>query len=313
MRFLIRGRLFRLIPLGLAVGLGLIGYAGFALATSFGVTLTQYGPQPGAFTASLGDTVTFVNSDYLTHTVVERSIGLQSPPLGPGQSFTYVLTTSGRHTYRQEGKPEGVGQIVVLRTGSVTLKTSRRSVAYGSGAILTGTSSLPTFPVKIQQRLKGETRWSDLAAVTPAEDGSFTLPVQPQVGADYRANVFGDELLSPLVEIEVRPVLTLAAKRRTSPGGSLLTLTGRIVPEDAAKSMDLMRFDSRRQDWKRVLTRGISSNGRVTFRWRVEYGRTYLRVSVVKRGLARGYAEASSRSVLVKGTGTPPPKRRRHR
>jgi hypothetical protein len=315
MWFLFRGRNFRRVRLGVVACFGLLGLglAGYAFAASFSVTLTSGGPQPGIFTAALGDTVTFVNGDYLTHTVVDRSIGLQSPPLGPGQSWAYVLTTSGRHTYGQEGKPTGFGQIVVERTGTVTLKASRRSLAYGSGTVLNGTSSLPTFPVKIEQRAKGETQWNHLATVTPTPEGAFTLAIQPQTGAAYRAAVFDGELLSPSVDVDVRPVLTLAAKRRTGPGGSLLTLTARIAPEDAARSMELMRFDSQRQDWKRVQTRGVSSVGRVTFRWRIEYGRSLLRASVVKKGLARGYSEASSRPVLVKGTGTPPPKRRKGR
>lgn len=313
MGFLFRGRIFRSAPLGVAVALGLLGLAGYALAAGFTVTLTSGGPQPGVFTAALGDTVTFVNGDSVTHTVIDRQIGLQSPALGPGQSFAYVLTTSGRLSYQQEGKPDGIGQIVVLRTGAVTLKASRRSVPYGSGAILTGTTSLPAFPVKIQQKVKGDTRWNDLGTATPTPEGSFTLGIQPQTGAEYRAAVFDDELLSPPVDVDVRPLLTLAARPRTARAGSLVTLTARIVPADAARSMELMRFDSRRQSWKRVLTRGVSASGRVTFRWRVEYGRSLLRASVVNRALARGFAEASSRSVLVKGTGTPPRKRGRGR
>jgi hypothetical protein len=310
--FLIRGRIFNWAPFGAAVALGLLGLAGYAFAASFGVTLTLDGPQPGVFTAALGDTVTFVNGDSATHTVIARPIGLQSPALGPGQSFTYVLTTSGRHTYQQDGKPNGTGQIVVLRTGTVTLKTSKRSVAYGSGAILTGTTSHPAFPVRVEQRAKGDTRWNDLATVTPTPEGTFVLGIKPQTGAQYRAGVFDGELLSSVVQVEVRPVLTLTARRRTARAGSLLTLTARILPSDAANSVELMRFDSQRQSWRRVLTRGASS-GKAAFRWRVEFGRSLLRATLVNRALAPGFAEASSRSVLVKGTGTPPSKRRKGR
>jgi hypothetical protein len=72
-----------------------------------------------------------------------------------------------------------------------------------------------------------------------------------------------------------------------------------------------MRFDSRRQDWKRVST-GRVSGGKVSFRWHVDYGRSVLRVFVTKRGLAKGFAEGSSSSALVVGTGTAP-RRGRHR
>jgi hypothetical protein len=303
-------RIFRLVLLGLA--LGLLGLAGYAFAASFTVTLTAGGPQPQTFSATLGDTVTFVNGDSATHTIVDRASGLQSPALAPGQSYVYVLTTSGKLTYQQEGKPQGNGEIVIARTGSVTLKASKRSIAYRSSSILSGISSFPTFPVKIEQRKKGENRWSDLATVTPEPDGSFTLAINPIQSTQYRADVFGGELLSPAVAVDVRPILTLVAKRRRAPGGSLLTLTSRMVPAEAATSIDLTRYDSKRQRWRRLLTRSTST-GNVIFRWRVEYGRSMLRASIAKRGIASGFAETSSRSVLVVGTGTPPTKHRRRR
>jgi hypothetical protein len=306
----LRLRIFRLVPLGLS--LGLLGLAGYAFAASWTVTLTASGPQPKTFSATLGDTVTFVNSDSATHTIVDRASGLQSPALAPGQSYLYVLTTSGKLTYQQEGKPQGSGEIVIARTGSVTLKASKRSIAYRSSSILSGTSSFPTFPVKIEQRKKGENRWSDLATVTPAPEGSFTLAVNPEQSTQYRADVFSGELLSTAVAVDVRPILTLAAKRRKAPAGSLLTLSSRVVPAEAATSIELTRYDRKRQRWRRVLARSTST-GTVTFRWRVEYGRSMLRATVVKRGLASGFAGTSSRSVLVIGTGTPPSKHGRRR
>jgi len=301
----LRFRISRLVPLGIVLALALVGLSGYALASGYVVSLTQNGPSPTTFTATLGDTVTFVNNDYNTHTVVDNQTGLQSPALAPGQSYPWVLTTSGRLSYRQEGKPQGSGVIVVTRTGSVTLKASKRSVAFHSGSLLSGTSTFPTFPVKIEQRSKGDKSWTELATLTPASDGSFTLSVSPEKSVQYRANVFTGELLSPSVAVDVRPILTLSARRRTVPGGSLLTLTSRTVPADAATSIDLVRYDAKRQTWRRVLTRR-SASGTVVFRWRVEYGRSVLRARVAKKGLATGYAETLSRSVVVTGTGTPP-------
>jgi plastocyanin len=293
--------------------LAVAGVAGYALAATFAVTLTPVGPQPSIFTAALGDTVTFTNGDSASHSIVDRSIGLQSPELGPGQTWTYVLTTSGRLTYSQEGKPGGFGQIVVERTGSVTLKTSRRSVAYGTGAVLTGTTTYVSFPVKVEAKAANDPQWNTVGTVSPATDGTFAVPVQPQIGTQYRATVFDGELLSPLVNIAVRPVITLAARRRTAPGGSLLTLTARVVPGEAATRLDLARFDTKRQDWKRVLSRSVPDSGRVAFRWRVEYGSSLLRAMVVSHGAARGFAEASSRGVRVIGTGKAPAGARGHK
>jgi plastocyanin len=312
MRFLFRGRLLRFAPIWGGICFALVGVGGYALAATFAVTLTPTGPQPSIFTAALGDTVTFTNGDSQSHAIVDRSIGLDSPPLGPGQTWTYVLTTSGRLTYSQEGRPNGLGQIVVERTGSVTLKTSRRSVAYGSGAVLSGTSTFTSFPVKIESKGTNDQRWNTVGTVTPAADGSFVLGIQPQIGAQYRATVFDGELLSSLVTVAVRPVVTLAARRRTVAGGSLVTLTARVVPAEAATRLDLARFDAKRQDWKRVLSRTLSDNGRVVFRWRVDYGASLLRAMVASHGVARGFAGAASRAVRVTGTGTPPVRRKHH-
>jgi len=282
------------------------GLAGYALAATFTVSLTSGGPQPGLFTASLGDTVTFVNHDSATHTVVDKSIGLQSPALGPGQAWTYVLTTSGRHTYSQ-GKPGGSGQIDVKRTGTVTLTTKKRAVPYGSGTVLSGTTSLPGFPVTIEEKGKaGGERWDELDTVTPDADGSFTLPIQPDVSAQYRATVFGGELLSSFINVDVRPLLKLATSRRVAAAGSLVTFVAHVVPVGAADALELMRFDPKRLHWRRVARANVSSSGKVIFRWRADYGTILLRAAAVQHDLVRGYAAAASRAVSVKGTGTPP-------
>jgi hypothetical protein len=85
-----------------------------------------------------------------------------------------------------------------------------------------------------------------------------------------------------------------------------------MVPAEAATSIELTRYDSKRQRRRRVLARSTST-GNVIFRWRVEFGRSMLRASLAKRGLASGFAETSSRSLLVVGTGTPPTKHKRRR
>jgi hypothetical protein len=301
----------RLITAAVVLAIVVIGAAGYALAAGFSVSLTSSGPQPSLFTAALGDTVTVVNRDSATHTVVDRQTGLQSPALVPGQSFEFVLTKSGRLTYQQDGPPRGGGTITVLRTGTVTLKSSRGTVAYGSPVVLSGTTSLPTFPVKIEQRTKGDKLWTDVTTLTPSADGAFSFTVNPKLGADFRADVFAGELLSPALGVAVRPIVTLTPRRRTVHGGALVTLRARVVPAAAASSAQLMRLDSRRQDWKRVAT-GRVSGGTVLFRWHADYGRSVLRVFVTRRGLAKGFSATSGGPTIVVGTGTAP-RRGRHR
>lgn len=302
---MLRSRYPRLITAATVLAVVGIGAAGYALAGGFSVSLTSGGPQPSLFTAALGDTVTVVNKDSATHTVIDRQSGLQSPALAPGQSFEFVLTKSGRLTYQQDGPPRGGGSIDVLRTGTVTLKGSRGTIPYGSAVVLSGTTSLPTFPVKIEQRTKGDKLWTDVTTVTPAADGTFSFTVNPKLGAEFRADVFAGELLSPALGVAVHPVLTLTPRQRTVHGGSLLTFRARVVPAAAAVSAQLMRLDSRRADWRRVAT-GRVSGGKASFRWHAEYGRSVLRVFVTKRGLAKGFSATSSGPTIVMGTGTAP-------
>ena len=73
-----------------------------------------------------------------------------------------------------------------------------------------------------------------------------------------------------------------------------------------------MRYDSLHQHWRRVLTRNVS-NGKATFRWRVEFGRSLLTASVGGRTLDRDFVESSSAAVTVTGSGKAPAKgKRRH-
>ena len=243
---MLRSKFQRLVPVAIVLAVASVGAAGYALAAGFSVSLTAQGPEPGLFTAALGDTVTVVNHDSATHTVLDRQSGLQSPPLAPGQSYEFVLTKSGRLTYEQDGPPRGSGTISVQRTGTVTLKASRRTIPFGSGVVLNGTTSLASAPVKIEQRTKGDKRWTDVTTATPAADGYFTFPVSPQLGAEYRANVFAGELLSPVVNVGVRPILTLAPRRRTVRGGSSLTLRARVLPGGRSSDCpaDAVRYSS---------------------------------------------------------------------
>jgi plastocyanin len=308
---MLRFRISRLIPIGVAFGLGLAGLAGYAIAANYVVSLTSGGPSPSTLTATLGDTVTFINNDSATHTVVDKGVGLKSPALAPGQSYPYVLTTSGRLSYRQEGKPAGNGVITVAKAGSVTLTASKGSIAYHSSSIaLSGISSFPTAAVKIEQRTAADKKWVETTKLTPAADGSFSYTVTPETSTQFRANVFSGELLSKAVEVGVRPIITLTARRQRVPGGSFLLLRSRVVPADAATSIELIRYDSRRQEWHRVTTRGTKT-GSVVFRWQVEFGRSALRAVVSKRALAKGYAAATTKTVVVIGTGKPPTRKHR--
>jgi plastocyanin len=88
--------------------------------TSLGpvVAIANYGFYPSSLTVSAGSTVTWVNMDFVQHTVTSGSE--QSPTslfdsheLSHMQSFSYTFNTPGTYTYYCDVHPEMVGTVVV--------------------------------------------------------------------------------------------------------------------------------------------------------------------------------------------------------
>ena len=286
-----------------SVALVALGAAGLALGSSLTINLTSSGPQPATASAALGDTVTFVNQDSAPHAIVASGVELTTPVLTTGQSFPYVLTKSGKLNYRQTGDKNFQGEIDVQRSGEVTLDPAvkRVSIPFGESATLVGRTSLPAFPVIIQSKLSGDTAWADLATATPAADGSFSTTVQPAKSGQYRANVLRGELLSKPVTLPVRPVVTLEASKSSAQVGKPIVLAVRAVPAAAVRTVTLTRYNPRRSRWQKLMARP-TSDGRATFVWRVEEGRSRLRASLDNRDLQPGFAVSISRQVLVTGS-----------
>lgn len=285
------------------VALAALGGTGFALGSGLTINLTSSGPQPATASAALGDTVTFVNQDSAPHAIIASGVGLTTPALTTGQPFPYVLTKSGTLNYRQTGEKNFQGEIDVQRSGEVTLGSEVRivSIPFGASATLVGRTSLPAFPVIIQRKLSGDATWADLATVTPAADGSFSTTVQPPKSGQYRANVLQGQLLSKPVPLPVRPVVTLEASRSSAQVGKPIVLAVRAVPPTAMTSVAVQRYNPRRARWQKLMARP-TTDGRATFVWRVEQGRSRLRASLDKRDLQPGFAPSISRQVLVTGS-----------
>jgi hypothetical protein len=282
--------------------------AGFGLGGGWTVALTDAGPKPFTVTAALGDTVTFVNEGSDPYTVVASRTGLTTPPLAPDDSFAYVLTASGRLSYRQRGPEKSFrGEIVVQRVGEVTLelRKQRGSVPFGARVTLVGRTSLPSFPVVIQAKHAGERRWSDLLTTTPTADRRFAARVAPPRNVQYRASVLSGELLSQPVSVDVTPITTLRAAKSAVPTGTRVLLTVRVHPAHAASSVTLMRYDRDRARWQREVTRTLT-DGKAMFLWPAEKGRSIVRASLTRRDLSPGFAQSYSPPIRVTGVGEAP-------
>jgi plastocyanin len=283
--------------------------AGYAVAAGMTITLTADGPQPGVATVAWGDTVTFSNADAKAHQVAIPRVAVQSPEIPPGGTFEYVFNgRQGNYGYRQMGGgPNKPGTIVVAVKGTVTLTAKPEVVPWGGTVRFAGKSSFPGLPVNLMAYPVGggSADWSQVGTVAAGADGTFAFAVRPQAGARYRAQVAADQLHSALVLVSVKPVVTARALARRAKTGRPVTITGRITPVKSAIMVDLERFDPRRNRWGSELRQKVSATGRATFKWKALKGKTRLRVAVLPRSLAPGWASSASTPFTVTGVGEP--------
>ena len=315
-------------------------------ANTITVTLTAHGPQPKLITLSVGDSVTFTNSDGVNHSIVTKTPagytpgGFVSAPIRPGQSYSVGVGTAGLIAYVQTGFGRSYsGKILVKPVGTLAITSATKTVTYGSSATIDGKSPIPGATVAVVARGKGKTGggsstgtgtgtgsgtstgkggWQTVTTVTAGPDGSFTATVKPTSSTSYRAQTQpaqgqskSTQLTSATLTVAVMPQLTL---RATSPRvvheGKVVTLTGQIVPANGASTLTLIAYDVSRRTWTTISTRPVApSTGIATFRFAAPHGDTSLRLTVSKSNrLQQGLLKTTTaQSLAVHGTGPVPP------
>jgi plastocyanin len=76
-----------------------------------GLTGTAYNPNP--ITVSVGTTVSWLNSDSITHTSAANNGLFTSPNVAPNSRFNFTFTTAGTFPYHCTIHPNMVGTITV--------------------------------------------------------------------------------------------------------------------------------------------------------------------------------------------------------
>jgi len=87
--------------------------SGLASAKEMRVTISNFTFEPQTTTIVRGETVRFVNSDDMVHTVVAADGSFRSEALDTGDSFTATFTKPGSFTYFCGLHPFMKGTIVV--------------------------------------------------------------------------------------------------------------------------------------------------------------------------------------------------------
>lgn len=281
-----------------------VGGAGYALAAGSSVTLSATGPEPQTVEVNWGDTVTYANSDSVEHAVSIPREELTSPAIPPGGNFEHVFDgRAGNYNFIQIGKRNFSGRVAVKVSGDVTLKASAEIVPFGKPVTISGQSAYPGKPVLVRGRDAGAgSEWTTVLQLEAGASGAYSGRIRPKVGARYQARAAADQIASKIVDVGVRPTITIGVSRRTATAGSTLVVTGRIRPGGAVDRADLSGYDTRRKRWVTVASSEVGASGKVVFRVKFEEGATRLRISVRRGSTEAGYTPAESRIVRVVGS-----------
>jgi plastocyanin len=110
------------------------------------VVITATGVTPDEVTIKPGDTVTWKNQDTKTHQVVSDWGTFASPPLRPGEKFSFAFETESSYSYKVGPRlSSAAGGMVHVLTTRPSIGITRRRVVYGNpirifGSVPTGAS-----------------------------------------------------------------------------------------------------------------------------------------------------------------------------
>lgn len=299
----------RLRMLFVLLGVAALGVGGAALAATAGISLTSQGPTPDTVTVEWGDTVEFTNNDSVGRGVTLPRVGVTSPTLTPGETFSYRFDgRAGRYGFMQTGAPpppSRSGAVVVNVTGKLSLAVSAAVAAYGSQVTVSGRSSYPGTPVLIQSRPSGASGdWAPFLTAPTSETGTYSVRFRLTAGVRLRARTAADQLTSSTASVSARPRLRIRVAPRSAARGSRIVVSGVVVPGQAARTANLEERLAGRSTWLRKDTRRVAKSGTVSFTFRAVAGRTRYRLALNRTGLQPGFEPVASAPVLV--VGVPP-------
>lgn len=169
---------------------------------------------PSAISVVAGDTVTWTNDTFTTHTVTADDGSFDSGRLGSGGRFTQTFATPGRYRYYCAIHPFMSGEVDV---DAIALHGPGSAVLEGGSAPLAGRAPAGTPWVTIEQQRAGGA-WSPVTSVQPDAGGVFSARVPAVSGVAYRAAV--GTATSPTVTLSlvsgVRLRLTATVGRRAT-------------------------------------------------------------------------------------------------
>jgi plastocyanin len=205
----------RKLLIAMLVVLGLVVAAPAQAAEA--ISITTSGFEPAQATIATGETVTWTNNDTVSRQVMADGGAFSSPPIAPGQTYSFRFTRIGTFAYHERTKTSLKGTVVVRGVGagrSVTIAASVRTTVLGgtvelSGNVSGGPASGQQIVVVAKPYRGSETR----TALTTESDGDWSLRVRPRIRTEYQVE-WGNTVSNNAPIVYVRPRVQLRVLNR---------------------------------------------------------------------------------------------------
>lgn len=212
------------------------------------MTVTATGFVPRNATIDVGDVVTWRNADTRAHQILVPQVC--NITVQPGASGSCTFRTAGRFPYREPARTGNSwrGTITVrAAAGTLSIAARPRTVTYGAATTLSGavSNSRANERVSVTAGACGSTSLSNLATVSTAAGGTWSLAARPLLRTIYQAQ--WRNVTSPQITVNVRPRVTL---RKLTRGRFLVRVAA--AQSFGGKVVSLQRFVPSSRRWVRV-------------------------------------------------------------
>ena len=258
------------------------------------ISITSSGFTPAQATIATGETVTWTNNDTVARQLVADGGAFNSPPIAPGQTYSFRFTRPGTFEYHDRTKTTMKGSVVVRSvTGgrSVSISASVRSTVLGGSVELSGNvSGGPAGGQQVVVVAKPYRGAETRTAVTTESDGDWSLRVRPKIRTEYQVE-WGNTVSSNAPIVYVRPRVQLRVLNRVA-GRLYVKVTA--LTSYRGKLVTLQRLSG--GTWVKVRRARIGAGSVARFTARLP---KTARIRVLVQS-APGYLQGASGTVLVR-------------
>jgi plastocyanin len=221
------------------------------------VVISKAGIVPANVTIKQGDTVTWTNTDTVSHQIVVKNFTC-TLTIQPAQQGSCTFTRSGKFNYSdptQNGSKFKGSITVQAGPTSVTLQSSKKILIFGGSATLSGAVSTAQTneKVTISGQPCGQNAFSQLTTLSTTTGGAFSYVAKPTLNTNFQAKW---KAATATVTVKVRPRVRLT---RLATGRFSVKVTAAMP--FAGKYVVFQRYSSPLSRWvsvKRVSLRAVS-------------------------------------------------------